>query len=135
MKTTTENKPSIRLLPEETIELLKQTLEEPPQSRMEESLYCAYIDGDLRQVSPRQIVWGENPEDEEEKNDTVCTPCVIILNGSRHIARLEREKESGKVLSLRVLENHWLRDVHRKFGEMKEDTSDFKENPWLDITN
>lgn len=46
-------------MPEETIELLKQTLEEPPQSRMEESLYCAYIDGDLRQVSPRQIVWGE----------------------------------------------------------------------------
>ena len=32
MKKTTENKPNIRLLPEETIELLKATLEEPPVS-------------------------------------------------------------------------------------------------------
>ena len=75
MKKTTENKPNIRLLPEETIELLKATLEEPPVSRIEELLYCAYIDEDLRQISPGQIVWGENPEDEGEKKDKVYMPC------------------------------------------------------------
>ena len=87
MKKTTENH-SIRLMPEETIELLKQTLEEPPVCRIEESLYCADIDEDLRQVSPRQIVWGGNPEDEEVREDTVCTPCVISVDGSRHTAPL-----------------------------------------------
>lgn len=102
MKKTTEWY-CIRLLPEETIELLKQTLEEPPKSRIEESLYCAYIDGGLKQVSPGQIMWGENPEDEETGKDTAYTSCVITLNGNRHTARLETERGSGKVLSLRVL--------------------------------
>lgn len=103
MKKTTENKPNIRLLPEETIELLKVTLEEPPVSRIEELLYCAYIDEDLRQISPGQIVWEENPEDEGEKKDKVYMPCVISVDGNRHTAWLERERESGKPLSLRVL--------------------------------
>lgn len=103
MKKTTENKPNIRLLPEETIELLKVTLEESPVSRIEELLYCAYIDEDLRQISPGQIVWEENPEDEGEKKDKVYMPCVISVDGNRHTARLERERESGKPLSLRVL--------------------------------
>lgn len=103
MKKTTENKPNIRLLPEETIELLKATLEEPPVSRIEELLYCAYIDEDLRQISPGQIVWEENPEDEGEKKDKVYMPCVISVDVNRHTARLERERESGKPLSLRVL--------------------------------
>ena len=96
MKKTTENKPNIRLLPEETIELLKATLEEPPVSRIEELLYCAYIDEDLRQISPGQIAWEENP-------DKVYMPCVISVDGNRHTAWLERERESGKPLSLRVL--------------------------------
>ncbi len=103
MKKTTENKPNIRLLPEETIELLKATLEEPPVSRIEELLYCAYIDEDLRQISPGQIVWEENPEDEGEKKDKVYMPCVISVDGNRHTAWLERERESGKPLSLRML--------------------------------
>lgn len=103
MKKTTENKPNIRLLPEETIELLKATLEEPPVSRIEELLYCAYIDEDLRQISPGQIVWEENLEDEGEKKDKVYMPCVISVDGNRHTARLEKERESGRPLSLRVL--------------------------------
>lgn len=103
MKTKSEKTNGIRLLPEETIELLKQTLEEPPVSRIEEQLYCAYIDEDLRQISPGQIIWGENPENEGEKKDKVCTPCVITVDGNRHNARLEKEKGSGRGLSLRVL--------------------------------
>ena len=96
MKKTTENKPNIRLLPEETIELLKATLEEPPVSRIEELLYCAYIDEDLRQISPGQIVWGENPEDEGEKKDKVYRQGLHALRDKRRREQAYRLAGEGK---------------------------------------
>lgn len=109
MKKTTENKPNIRLLPEETIELLKQTLEEPPVSRMEEELYCAYLCDDLKRIRPGQIVDQRGISEREmfgilkrKDKGTVYTPCVFMMNGSLYIAQIEK---SGRKCLLRLLKS------------------------------
>ena len=111
MKKTTENKPSIRLLPEETIELLKQTLEEPPVCRMEELLYCAYLNEDLKRIRPGQIVDQRGITEREmigilkrKGEGNAYTPCVFMMNGSMYIAQIEKPRKGGKCL-LRLLKS------------------------------
>ena len=96
----------IRLLERETIELLKATLEEPPVCRMEELLHCAYLDENLNQISPHEIIElresGEKEILKRSDSDTIRTPCVIVIDGNAYIARLDISRKDG-TRSLKIM--------------------------------
>ena len=104
-------RPAIRLLEKETIELLKATLEEPPVCRMEEMLYLAYLNEDLKRIRPEHIIDLRGISKKEiteilKKNeeDAIRTPCAFMMNGSVYIAQLEKSRKGG-IRSLRLLKS------------------------------
>ena len=105
-----ERTQKIYLVEEETIRLLRKTLEEPPQSPMEESLYCLSLVEGLQKLLPEQIIDCRKLSESEKlilsmtaSGDVISWLCVVWMDGSIYEAKLEVAEERLEPVSLILL--------------------------------
>lgn len=105
-----ERTQKIYLVEEETIRLLRKTLEEPPQSPMEESLYCLSLIENLQKLLPEQIIDCRKLSESEKLilsmtafRDVISWFCVVRIDGSIYEAKLDVAEESQMPVSLILL--------------------------------